>query len=204
MMPTITDWLMVAITIVYVIATIAICRANMQSAKASKEQLAEMQKQYADENRPFIEAELIYERKCFYGIRLVNHGKRTAQHVKIQLSDEFVQTLPDATIKELLMELKEKECIIGVGQHYDFFIGNRELGLNIEIKPLTGKVIYSSTDVEYSCDLYVDLKNYMTIFSVNTDQDDLLKVLKEQTTEIKRLNQSVSHLIKIQEEKDNA
>ena len=37
------------ITVVYVVATIAICIANIQSANASKKQLEEMQKQYAEE-----------------------------------------------------------------------------------------------------------------------------------------------------------
>lgn len=40
--PSITDWMMVAITVVYVIATIAICIANFKSAKATKQQLEEM------------------------------------------------------------------------------------------------------------------------------------------------------------------
>ena len=45
MMPTITDWLMVIITFAYVIATIFICWANIKSAKAAKEELAEIKKQ---------------------------------------------------------------------------------------------------------------------------------------------------------------
>ena len=45
MMSTITDWLMVIITFVYVIATIFICWANIKSAKASKEELTEMKRQ---------------------------------------------------------------------------------------------------------------------------------------------------------------
>lgn len=52
-MPTITDWLMVVITAVYVIATIAICRAKIKAADASKAQLEEVKRQYAEENRPF-------------------------------------------------------------------------------------------------------------------------------------------------------
>ena len=51
MMPTITDWLMVIITLAYVIATIFICWANIKSAKAAKEELAEIKKQYAEEKR---------------------------------------------------------------------------------------------------------------------------------------------------------
>ena len=38
-MPTVTDWLMVIITFVYVVATIMISKANIESAKATREQL---------------------------------------------------------------------------------------------------------------------------------------------------------------------
>lgn len=46
-----TDWLMVIITTVYVIATIAICIANFKSPKATKEQLDESKRQYEDNKR---------------------------------------------------------------------------------------------------------------------------------------------------------
>lgn len=50
-MPTITDWLMVAITAVYVIATILICRANIKSANATREQVAESKRQFEETRR---------------------------------------------------------------------------------------------------------------------------------------------------------
>lgn len=43
------EWVMVIITGVYVIATIFICWANIKAANASKEQLREMQKQFAEQ-----------------------------------------------------------------------------------------------------------------------------------------------------------
>lgn len=46
-----TDWLMVIITAIYVIATIAIWRANMQSANATKAQLAESEREYEEKKR---------------------------------------------------------------------------------------------------------------------------------------------------------
>ena len=64
------DWVMVIITGIYVIATILICCANIKSANATKEQLAEMQKQYAEANRPAIEMELHYIRRAWYVVRL--------------------------------------------------------------------------------------------------------------------------------------
>ncbi|MBR4702545.1 MAG: hypothetical protein IKO91_01755 [Oscillospiraceae bacterium] len=50
-MPSTTDWIMVGITAVYVIATILISAANIKSAKATREQLAESRRQYEDKKR---------------------------------------------------------------------------------------------------------------------------------------------------------
>ena len=112
------------ITVVYVIATIAIYKANIQSANASKKQLEEMQKQYAEENRPHIEVEFLFERRSFYGLRFINHGKSTAQNVEIQLSDAFIDSLGSTNFAELLKKQKGKKCVIGVDQHYDLFFAN--------------------------------------------------------------------------------
>lgn len=53
--------LMVLITFVYVIATVEICRANIKSAEATRDQLAESKRQYADKKRieimPYIQFE---------------------------------------------------------------------------------------------------------------------------------------------------
>lgn len=99
------------ITFVYVVATIAICVANIQSANASKKQLREMQKQYAEENRPLIEVEFLFERRSFYGLRFINHGKSTAQNVEIQLSDAFIDSLGSTNFAELLKKQKEKNVL---------------------------------------------------------------------------------------------
>lgn len=69
-MPTITDWIMVAITAIYVVATIFICIFNGRSARAAYEQTRESQKQSKeskiqfDELRrlqimPFLQLELV-------------------------------------------------------------------------------------------------------------------------------------------------
>ena len=56
-----TDWLMVIITAIYVVATITICYFNGKSAKAAREQLEESQRQYEDKKRleimPYIQFE---------------------------------------------------------------------------------------------------------------------------------------------------
>ena len=50
-MPMVTDWLMVGITFVYVVATIFICYFNAKSAKATREQVAESKRQFEESRR---------------------------------------------------------------------------------------------------------------------------------------------------------
>lgn len=189
-MPTITDWLMVIITLVYVIATIFICWANIKSAKASKEELAEMKRQYVEENRPHIEVEFCYERRTWYIVRFINHGKLTAQHVKILLDEGFISSLPEQAFKDTLLKQREKECIIGVGQHYDLYIASNELRGNPNMKPVIGKILYQDESSKYESDIYIDLENYATFFS-STSDDPMVKELKNIKKEIEGLKRAI-------------
>ena len=183
-MPTITDWLMVVITAVYVIATIAICWANIKAANATKAQLEEMKRQYAEENRPIIGTEFHYERRNWYIIRFV----------KIELDQEFIESLPEEAYKSILLKEKGKECIIGVGQHYDLYVGSNAMRDNPNMRPVTGNIYYDGYQNSYSDKVFIDLKNYMTFFSSTTDNDDLLKAVKRNAEELKGIRNELQSL----------
>ena len=182
---------MVIITGIYVIATIIICWANIKSANASKEQLEEMQKQYAETNRPLIELEFQYNRRTWYIVRFVNHGNLTAQRVKISLDQAFIDSVPEESFRNELERIKGKECIIGVGQHYDLFIGGNKLRGNLNMTPLTGTIKYEAQGKEYESDLFVDLEHYMTFFSATTDEEDLLKSMNKISDQLKGIRQTL-------------
>lgn len=63
-----TDWLMVIITFIYVVATIFICVANFKSASTTRQQLEESREQYEETKRlslmPFIIFEKISINNC--------------------------------------------------------------------------------------------------------------------------------------------
>ena len=73
-MPMITDWLMVGITAVYVVATIIISYANIKSANATREQLTESKRQYEDKKRleimPYFDVQIFNDitvfRECIH------------------------------------------------------------------------------------------------------------------------------------------
>ena len=115
------------ITLVYVVATIFICRANIRSAEATREQVAEARRQYEEEHRPYISYQIIYERRMFYGMRFTNHGKRVASHVQIDLDKSFVNSIPKETFRVFLNKLRGEEFSLGIGQDYNIYFGAAEL-----------------------------------------------------------------------------
>lgn len=191
------DWAMVVLTAIYVLATIFICYFNYGSTKASREQAAEMRRQYEEENRPYITVELIYERKAFYGLRFSNHGKRLADHVRIQLDQAFLDSLKEPSFRATLERTKGKECIIGIGQHYDLYFGTNKFRENTEKSALSGQVTYQDGSRTYTEAFSIDFDSYATFFSVNSADDDFLKEMRAQTKELKGIKEALQQLVEI-------
>lgn len=188
------DWVMVTLTAVYVIATIFICYFNYCSTKASREQTAEMKHQYDMENRPYITIELIYERKAFFGLRFSNHGKRIANHVKIQLEQDFLDSIIEPDFRSLLEKEKGRECIIGIGQHYDLYFGTNKFRDNPSKYAVSGSITYTDEKKSYNNDFSIDFEKYAAFFSVNSDFDDFMKEVKTQSKELKQINAALTYI----------
>ena len=192
-MTNITDWLMVLITFIYALVTFFILLANNSSAKASKDELAEFKRQFDEDNRARIEYEFCYVQRTWYIVRFVNHGKKTAYHVKIELDDGFIESIPRNEFQEILRNQKNKEVIIGVGQHYDLFISDNSLRGNSNLMPLTGRLSYQDKK-KYKCEIFIDLEGYATFFSSASDEERLVNEIKRINEEIKNLRKTVENL----------
>lgn len=182
-----TDWIMISITAVYVAATIFICLANIKSAKATQEQVAEMKRQFDEENRPHISVEIIYEKRIFWGLRFFNFGKKTANHVKIQFEQSFIDSIKEPEFTSILQEQKGRECIIGIGQHYDIFFGTNKYRENQDKALIAGTVSYRCDNHDYVEAFSIDTANYTTFFSINTEMDDLLKKISDQNNQLEHI-----------------
>ena len=99
-----TDWLMVIITFVYVVATIFICVANFKSAKASNEQLAESKRQFDEQNRPYMSCQYVLENRAICGIKFYNCGNMPVIHLEKMLPVESVKPFEE----EIIDALKEQ------------------------------------------------------------------------------------------------
>lgn len=178
-MPTITDWLMVIITFVYVVATVFICIANLKSAKAAREQTKEMKKQFSLINRPSVSAEIVYLKRMFWVLRFVNNGNQVSYNTKIILDEEFINSVDD-DYKGPLKELKNKVCTLGVNQHYDIFFGSNEYRDLPNKKNIKGTIIsYDVGGKEYSVSFEIEIENYVTFYSTTSESEDFVKQIKK-------------------------
>lgn len=184
-----TDWLMVIITFIYVVATIFICVFNWKSAKAAREQLAESQRQFNESNRPYISCRYILVNRAFCGIRFHNYGNKPAKNVKFKINQEFLDGLPDGSnhFKERFSKLNTAEYFFGIDQYYDFFFSeiedftqNRN---NFEVE-----INYSCDDKEYSEKFTIKFESELPIYSADNPN---LVAIKSISKNIKHLDETV-------------
>lgn len=190
-----TDWLMVIITTIYVIATIRIQMANTKTANLAREQIDEMRREFEASNNPRIEVELQYLNHCAIVLRFKNNGKSTAQRVSICLDDSFINGLPEKEFADTLRMQKGKECIIGVGQYYDLFLGTSKL-IRSEKEPISGNITYRLGEKEFKDDFYIDINNYSPYFYMEKNGDDLGKALQKMNAEIRDINSTLVRIEK--------
>ena len=187
--------LTVIVTAIYTLTTIAILLANRKAAKAAKEQVLEMQRQFVENCRARIEVEVIFERRCFYGLRFVNNGMLTAQNVRISFEQSFIDSIEESNFAENLAKQKDKTCIIGTDQHYDIFIGTSKYRQNPNKVPAQGTVYYNSNGTEYNTVIYVDMENYATFYSITSEEEDIRNETKAQTSALINIDNSICKLI---------
>ena len=120
----IADWLIVLITAVYTAATIFICRANIKSAEATREQIAESVRQFNEENRAFVTVNFEIVRGGLAVLHIQNHGKRIANNVRIKVARAFINNILDDSSKECFEKLYDATFTLGIGQSWYISMGS--------------------------------------------------------------------------------
>ena len=190
------EWVMVFITLIYVIATIFICKANIKTSKIANAQLHEMRRQYEAENRPKIEVEFELVNRKFYRVRFINRGRHTAYNTVININKDFIDSLPEELYRELLLKEINRKCVIGVDKYHDIYIGTTKIKDDASVKELTGTVTYEFDDEQYMEDYCIDVANQMTFFTVDTIQDEILDVCKKNNKEMENITAGLEKINK--------
>lgn len=196
MMPTITDWLMVAITAVYVIATIAICWANIKSAKATREQLEESKRQFDENNRAFITVTFEIIRSGLVVLNIQNWGHQIAQDVKIQIDDKFLDNLPNERDKEHVKTLCESSFVLGIGKSWYICLGSHLELAKMGEEVLNIQIQYKDIKSTYKEMTSIDLTQYFWSMIYDSPTEDLYQETKKISKSIQSMDKSIQRLQK--------
>lgn len=123
----ITDWLMLAITFVYVVATIIICYYNKKAIDNSEKQLKEMKYEFDEMKKARVVVYFKFVRQTLLCFVIENIGFEPAYNVKVKINNGFISGLDDHSKKIIdglnnsCMYLASKQQIyICFGSHNEF------------------------------------------------------------------------------------
>lgn len=196
-MPTIADWLMVAVTTVYVVATILICYFNYKSSEASNNQILESKRQFEQSKRPHIVAGIKIESDIFMCLYLKNIGTDVADNIKVEINQDWLDLIKEdeylKPIKELIntqfMLVPEQEIVraftyvlVGIGNSWLDIFNDHPIKINVSYNKLNESITYSD-EFTYNIKLF----------------RNMFKEKEEHEKEIKEINKSLKSISKSSE-----
>ena len=114
-----SEWILVGITAIYVIATILICIFSYRSAKGTREQVQEQKRQFDEVNRPNIDITFECIRNGLICLKLENTGRKLAQNIKLAFNKDFIECMKKIDYaEETLIELSKSIFRLGIGQKW--------------------------------------------------------------------------------------
>jgi hypothetical protein len=188
-----TDWIMIVITFIYVIATILICVSNKRSADAAKMQTEEMIKQYNETNRPYVIVRFEVIRGGLLCFVLENVGNMPAYSLNVKMNKAFIDNIPE---KDKIMELATADDIyLAPGQKIFVTIGGQPVYDKVSIIPAEFELTYNK---EYKGKFVIDLKQYGYMLTYESPEADIANYIKKMLEDNKKLGhqlvQSISEL----------
>ena len=170
------------ITAVYVVATIFICWANIRSAKATREQVAEQQREFEETNRAFVTVTFEIIKSGLAVLHIQNHGKRIATNVSVHISDAFIENMADKMDREHVQKLCQSVFAIGIGQSWYICIGS-----HLQLDQMSKDSV-----AQYCETTSIDLKQYFWSIIYDSPTEDIRQELKGSTKELKSIGKSIN------------
>lgn len=189
-----TDCLMVIITTVYTIATILICIANIRSANAIREQIAESVRQFNEENCAFVTVNFEIIRGGLAVLHIQNHGKRIANNVRIIVALAFINNILDDGSKGCFEKLYDATFTLGIGQSWYISMGS-----HIHLQKLSEEILeidisYVDNISEHNEVITIDLKQYFWALLYDSPETDMSQEIKNIAQGIKSINSTLKKM----------
>lgn len=189
-----TDWIMIIITTIYVVATIVICISNKRSADAAKEQTSEMIKQYNENNRPYIIVKFEIIRSGLLCFVVENVGSMPAIGLEIDLCREFIDNIPDERMVGRVTEFVEsKDMYLAPNQRMYITLGGQ--GDFNEISNVVAQFVVRYNG-RYENVYFIDLKQYRYMLTYESPEADIAFYVKKMYESEERYNKEIIKCLK--------
>lgn len=194
-----TDWLMVIITAVYVIATIVICVFNGKSAKAAKEQtetakqqINEMIRQYNESNRPIVIIRFEIIRSGLLCFVVENIGPVAAKDIKIKINDDFIDNIEKEDKQIRIREASEATLFLSSHQKIFILLGGQSHFSKIASVTAKIDITYNGMFNEHT---EIDLWQYRFMLTYSSELEDISQHLKHIENETKAYHKKRVNLL---------
>lgn len=170
-----TDWLMVIITAIYVVATIIICYFNGKSAQVARIQTDEMIRQYNLANRPRVTIYFDIIRSGLLCFVIENVGVSPAHNVSININEDFLNGVDDEKDRNCLEEMTSAKLFLASKQKMYICLGGQ---------PQFTKLAQNVAEIDISYDGYeehtsIDLNQYRMFLVYTSPLEDISQHMKK-------------------------
>ena len=184
---------MEVLTAIYVFATLVIVFFNARSSKATRDQIKESHAQFVDANRAFVNIDFEIVRDGLYVLRIMNNGNRTAQNVKIEISNEFIDIVPDSACSEHMQSLTSSNFSIGIGQAWYVTIGSIGDFKTLAQKAIVINYFYSDCFSTYCETKEIDISQYRWSLIYNSPINDIRGYVKSVSESMKKISNKIGN-----------
>lgn len=182
------QWVLICITLVYVIATVLICIFNYRSAKSTREQVQEAKRQYVEQNRARITITLIPPMLSSELLIIENQGLRIARNVKVHIPENSFAFLSELD-REHLFLLNNFSFSLGISQRLGLAICDAKEFGNADVGECDFEIMYSDSFGDYKETIHINLSDFQAlpffIMPENKAADRLLEI-KSQLVQINK------------------
>ncbi len=170
-----TEWLMVIITAIYVVATIVICYFNGKAAAAAKKQTDEMIRQYNLSNRPYITIHFDVIRSGLLCFVIENEGTSSAHNVSVKINKKFIDGLENENDKERLEKFADAAL---------YLVSKQKIYLLLGGQPSFSKLAENIAEIDIEYDDFkehttIDLNQYGMLLIYDSPVEDISQYIKK-------------------------
>lgn len=189
------EWLMVILTFVYVIATIAICIFNYKSAKATREQIAESKRQFEEVNRPYVNIVFEIVKGGLACLIISNNGSKIAENVKININKNFLDLLNEQDRKQI-MKFTSESIVIGINQKWILCIGSHLELTKLSKEKIIVDITYNDGEKQFKDKSTITLNGYLGTLMIEDTEGERNKSLKNISNTLVNVNKKIDNYFK--------